>query len=243
MFGLVSKETLLQLQHRYETQVHALEQYFLQTHLRELANIIILDDPDRFLECYNESWEWEKKCALYSPQKILQESVTITKKFPEHGDFDLLATRHWVLYESSGFGYDLDDVCERYKDICRFLIIIKKIKKSYYAPMFSEKDLKAAERLIQEHKDKILRNKIDDAMTRYWLRKSDMTYEDREYKVTFLLDHAKRSFSPENEYGIHIKDKNEFAVFSRFTFDDNTEHKSYYMTDENFDSESQRRLK
>jgi hypothetical protein len=242
MFGLVSKNRFLQTIEQFERNFQELEDRFIRVLTREIANIIINEDPDRFLQCYREAKAWEESCRLFSSDRISQECRQITMKYPFHADLDLLGTNHWVPYKDSYQTYDIDDFCEHYLMLCKFLILIKKAKKTYYAPLFPDSEVTMMERVITEHKHSKAKALIDDAFKRA-IASGEKHYEDEDYEVVRLIGDPRRPQTPDIEYGFFIKKLGSYFIMSYFRHEDDHFSRIYSQTDAAFSKDSEKVLR
>jgi hypothetical protein len=93
---------------------------YLNTLRRELANHLVWQDPDRYLQLYQlihvETATFKDLQRSQAQARLLE----LSKKYPQYQDFDLLGTRDYVLYADTLAGQDTADIEQRYRDIITF---------------------------------------------------------------------------------------------------------------------------
>jgi hypothetical protein len=71
---------------------------YLNTLRRELANHLVWQDPDRYLQLYQlihaETATFEDLTTVAAQARLLE----LSKKYPQYQDFDLIGTRDYVIY-------------------------------------------------------------------------------------------------------------------------------------------------
>lgn len=217
---------------------------YLQTLRRELANLLIWRDPRRYLKLFQQlSTELEgiKFWRLEEVQKRLSE---LYEKYPNYNDFDVIGSREYVLYPDGVCTLSYDELEARYRDIVMFVelsITSDPIWKSAYwrGLVFSFTDenhqevTKHLSKYVESIEDTKLIFKIDQAMGDYYSRRDPQTGTlDNELYSVNPID----NLSPDNRYGIHIKNSNEFAIYSKFFYDDERTTCSHYRSDSNFEN-------
>ena len=206
---------------------------------REIANLIVLVDPDLMTHCYEKAWSFEREIAENAIRAQAEEAALIAK-FPMFSDFDLLGTRHFVPYSEARDTLSDDELGERYQEISRMLIFMRRRDefKSKY-PVHDEKEHKVLRDRMRAVKDRRFRERIEDTMGRfYWYRagleKGDPSsvgvrnFENDDLEIFHLPS------LPDNEYGIVFKKTGEFGVYGFHVFDDGKISYSYYRSDAQF---------
>jgi hypothetical protein len=214
------------------------ENRYIEVLRRELANAIVSDSPDKMVALYRKAWTFEQEMLNADAARVQAEFDVLTKRYPLYEDFDLLGTRHFVPYSDAVEGYEEDAVAERYLDISKFMIL-KNINAKSTRPIFSESEDTILRKTMTREIDHRFRAKIIDAMDKYnMVRGADknrqyesIDYEDRALSI-FPLQHF-----AELRWGILFKDTQEQAIYSVFYDDNSKAYKSYYRSDETFQTE------
>ena len=99
----------------------------LQTYRRELSNIMVRKNPERFYEIYNQ--------AVRSKVDIKNASATVNdatltslcQKYRTYSDFDILNPLEFYLYEDAltDSSLSLEDIEQTYLDIVKFQELMK----------------------------------------------------------------------------------------------------------------------
>ena len=205
---------------------------------REIANLIVDSDPNLMIRCYNKAWAFEREMAA-NQERATAEEAAIVGKFPTFPDFDLLGTRHFVPYGEARDMWSDDDLVERYHEISRMLIFMRR-RRDFGAdvPVHDAKEEEILHACMQREKDRRFRARIEDAMRRFYvyragLEKGDPSalgvnnYVDSEVEIFHLFN----SSLPDNEYAILFKKTDEFGVYSFHVIEDGKISYSYYRTD------------
>jgi hypothetical protein len=188
------------------------------------------------MRCYQKAWTFEREIAE-SPQRAVAEEAALVAKFPTVEEFDVIATRHFVPYQEAGDMLSDDDLVDRYQEISRMLVFMRRRQNSPgVGPVHYEREEKILHDCMRRYKDRKFRQRIEDAIWRFYayqagLMKGDPTtssvesYEDAEVKMIHLPS------LPDNEYGIAFKTTDEFGVYSFHVFDTGELSYSYYRSD------------
>lgn len=206
----------------------------MRTFRRELANWFFKTDPDRYHALYERARIVEAGILKADPTERRELLTRIATDIPFIADFDLVGTREYILYADSLGPWDY--VEERYLDIVRWQSLQKAGDPAwrFISNPTSEDDLKYLDRYTQRLKDTRFRKRLEETMRLYWFaRGGDITREvDNDFFSVRYVHHI-----VENRYGIHLKDTNEFGLFS--TFDDGDfHHESYYRSNADFSEET-----
>ncbi len=213
---------------------------FLQTLRRELANILIWRDPQRYLQLYRQLHSEVASLGSWRPEEVRKRLAELCRKFPNYSDFDAIATREYVLYPDGVSWNDDAELETRYRDIVIFVALSvigdptwNEAASRGFVHKFSDEELEHLSKYVQRIGDTKLRLRIDKAVEAYYSRRDEQTG---------LLDNDFYSVQPlhhfaENRYGIQIKRTGEFAIYSFFVFDDGRTSYSYYRSDPTFQQE------
>ena len=71
---------------------------FLQTLRRELANILIWRNPQRYLQLYRHLNSEVSSLKSWRPEEVRKRLADLSSKYPLYEDFDTIGTREYVLY-------------------------------------------------------------------------------------------------------------------------------------------------
>lgn len=206
---------------------------YLKILQREMANVLIRKDPQRFLETYKKAHEEFDSIKSSDPQVLKAKLLLLTEKYQQYEDFDLIGTRDYVLYADALSGHPLDEIEGRYSDILMFQALQSELEKDW--PSFantSEKEVEHLKEYVRNVIDTQFKQKLKNAISEFYSlrqKQPDLhSLDTTEFFIKYVHDFA------ENRYGIHLKSSNEFGLYSFFVFDDGKIHESYYRSDENF---------
>ena len=213
---------------------------FLQTLRRELANILIWRDPQRYLQLYRQLHADIASLGSWRPEEVGRQLTDLCKKYPNYSDFDVISSREYVLYADS-VSWNSDAELEgQYRDIVTFMALSAIVDPSWreaesrgFVHSLSGDELSHLSKYVQRIEDTKLRLRIDRAVEAYYARRDEQaTALDNEFYSVRPLHHF-----AEIRYGIHFKRTNEFAIYSFFIFDDGRASYSYYRSDPSFEEE------
>ena len=94
---------------------------------RELANQMMMRDPDRYLQLYAKLHDEMSSLDQATKTELRGRFAQLTRKYKFFSDFDLLGTRDYILYREAGNWEQFEDFAERYADICSFQAITMKL--------------------------------------------------------------------------------------------------------------------
>ena len=215
---------------------------YLFTLRRELANILIWRDPQRYVKLYQELCSEFKSFKSWRLEEINKSLSELSKKYEFYNDFDIIGTKEYVLYSDHWHNYE--ELEARYRDITTFVALSLIASKSWidaqYQIDFPFTDEYVPDKLehLLEYVDRIedtkLIMRIDQAMDAYYsMRDNESGMLDNDF---FTVKMHYRS-SPDLCYALHIKRTNEFAIFSRFIHDDGHTTDNYFRSDSTFEKE------
>jgi hypothetical protein len=213
---------------------------FLQTLRRELANILVWRNPQRYLSLYRQLHVEAKSLASWRVEEVRTRISELCKKYPNYSDFDAVATREYVLYPDGVSMLDDAEIEERYRDLILFValsVLADESWKDAAAKMFvhttSDKELAHLTEYVHRIEDTKLKLRIEQAMDHNaWARRDDARNLDNDFYAIIDLPHF-----AENRYGVHLKRTNEFGIYSFFVFDDGRISYSFYRSDPTFQQE------
>jgi hypothetical protein len=206
---------------------------------REIANLIVIVDPDLITRCYDKAWSFERESAE-NPVRAQAEEAALVAKVPMFSDFDLIGTRHFVPYDVARDRISDDELVERYLEISRMLVFMRcgdEVKPEY--SVHDEKERKVLEHQMQAKKDRQFRKRIEDAIIRFnayrtRLEKGDPSslgvtnFEDPEVEVIRLPS------LPDIQYGIAFKKTGEHGAYEFYVHDDGKITRSYFRSNASF---------
>jgi hypothetical protein len=216
---------------------------YLQTLRRELANILIWRDPGGYLELYKTLHTETKSFASWRPDAIKARLAELYSKYPNYSDFDLIATREFVLYpRDNASSLETSDIQDRYKDIIQFetlsLIGVEgwKAAGNFVVHITDDKELAYLHEYVLKVRDTQFKIRLAQAVDFATLISANSESASCELDNDFYLVRRLPSLA-DVRYGIHIKSTNEFGIYSFFVFDDGRIHNSYYRSDPLFQLE------
>lgn len=222
----------------------------LNTYRREIANVLVWSDPDRYLEFYRTL---HAEISTYNEWKIdaLQaKHDELAKRFPQYEDFDAFGTRLHVLYADTWGGWS-DDLAARFADITRFQALACatywKDTATWFGGPTSDSDIDhLSSRYIEMIKDTKFALRLERAVDDYrvWCEGKggyplhwDSPIEERTFDNYSFMVRPIESFG-ENRYGVHFKDTNEYGIYGSYVFEDKPRvMHSYYRSDAAFQNE------
>jgi hypothetical protein len=213
---------------------------YLFTLRRELANILIWRDSNRYVKLYQGLCLEFKSIESWRIEEINKRVLELSGKYPNYIDFDIIGSKEYVLYSDNWHNYE--ELEDRYRDIATFIALSLIGNSSWidarYQIDFAFTDEFVPNKLehLLEYVDRIedtkLIMRIVQAMEAYYsMQKSSLL--DNDY---FAVQPIYRS-TPDHLYSIHLKRTNEFAIYSVFVFDSGDTSKSYYRSDSTFENE------
>jgi hypothetical protein len=213
---------------------------YLQTHRRELANILIWRDPQRYLQLYRHLQSEMVEYHSWRPEEVRSRLTELSKTYPNYSDFDAIGTREYVLYSDAVLWIDKAELEQRYRDIVTFVTLSVISSPAWseaatrgFVHKLSKDELAHLADYVQRIEDTKLQLRIHDAVDAYYAwRDEQSNLMDNDHYSIRPLDHFAA-----NRLGIHFKRTGEFAIYSYFTFDEGRSSRSYYRSDPTFQQE------
>jgi hypothetical protein len=216
---------------------------YLFTLRRELANILIWRDPQRYVKLYQELCSEFKSFKSWRLEEINKRLSELTKEYPFYKDLDTIGSKEYVLYPDAVSWNSYEELESNYRDIATFVALSLISNTSWqdarfqidfnftdeYVPDKLEHLLEYVERI----EDTKLVMRIEQAMDAY-RAKNESGLLDNE----FLAVQPMLSPTPDNRFSIHIKRTNEFAIYSVFYYDEGGSREEYYRSDSSFEKET-----
>ena len=178
----------------------------------------------------------------WKPEALQQKYDEISKKYPQYSSFDVLGVRRYVLYPEACAAFEDGELAEHFSDITRFVAILNATDEHWKTfKATDEKELKHLHEYVNV-KDTKLKLRLQRAIQDHSLWRSAgqdrlEVFENRSYSVRYVHHFA------ENRYGVHLKDTNEYGLYSFFVHDDPKPNGdvhisySYYRSDPSFEKE------
>ena len=240
-FKLIAKAAQPEIKEMEKTRAIDRANY-LFTLRRELANILIWRDSQRYVKLYQDLCTELNSFKSWRLEEINKRLAELSKKYPYYNDFDIIGKREYVLYSDNWHNYE--ELESGYRDIATFIALSLVTNTSWkdaeyqfdfpftneYVPNKLEHLLEYVERI----EDTKLIMRIDQAMDAYYtMRDKETGILDNDF---FAVKMHYRS-SPDLCYSLHIKRTNEFAIFSTFIHDDGHSTDVYFRSDSTFEKE------
>lgn len=216
---------------------------YLFTLRRELANILIWQDPQRYIKLYQELCSEFNSFKSWRLEAINKRLSELQKEYPFYNDFDIIESKEYILYSDNWQNYN--ELEARYRDIATYVALSLASNTSWqdakYQIDFNFTDEHIPNKLehLLEYVDRIedtkLIMRIDHAMDAYHTmhNKESGFLDNDSFTVRPII-----SLAPDNRYSVHIKRTNEFAIYSIFYYDEGGTSKNYYRSDSTFEKEN-----
>ncbi|MBY5660918.1 hypothetical protein [Rhizobium leguminosarum] len=217
----------------------------LQMHRREIANILIGIDPELMSRSYDRGWQYQRELLASPPERIEADMASLAHKFPNYLDFDIFGTRHFVPYSETLRSTSQIDIIDRYLDVSKWLLLLSlRNGKKPHRMLFDEEDFKVLERCMRSVRDGRLKRRIEAAMDAYYLfdrtlssygteaAKNDrQSFEQGDRSVHRLYT----QYSPEIEYGVSLREPEEYGVYSSYVHDNGKITHTYSRSEATFE--------
>jgi hypothetical protein len=234
---LSSKVAVPVLKDRDRTQAIDRANY-LRVLQRELANILIWRDPQRYISLFKKLTLDCKQLESWRSEEIKKRLAELSEKYPFYENFDVIELREYVLY-ADGIWQSYDELENAYIDIVMFEALSVEGDPTWKDAVtrgsirkFSSQDTKHLSKYVQMIEDTKFRLRIDQAMKRYYSGSDAMILDNDFYSVKMNLN----NHSPATEYLIHLKATNEFAIYELFTYDSGKTTNTFYRSDSTFET-------
>lgn len=215
----------------------------LNTWRREIANILVWRDPDRYLNLYRTLHTETSAYKSWKSAALQAKFDELCKKHPNYEDFDAFRTRLHVLYPDARSWQSDEELEAKFSDITRFQAILctKDHKWRLFAAV-SESDIQHLSEYVLKIRDTKFRLRLERAISDYYVWRAGKETEtmDAEAEMMDVYEYGGTTVRhvhhfAENRYGIHFKDTNEFGLYTFFVFDDGRISHSYYRSDQTFE--------
>lgn len=210
---------------------------YLETLQRELANVILSANLEAFEVAFYFMRDWEHEIGKSGRDRRLGEYKLLLEKFPRLEDFDLIGTKHFILYDDRP-SWRVDQLVERYKEVSKFLIVDENRLPYPKAARYNEREIEIFGKAIKIYRDLRLKEAIEIGMRRYYLWRKDRdadgnVYEDNEYGVVLLSELKARGFTPGLEWGVFCKKLKEYGLYTHFGHDGEDDYR-YFRSNSTF---------
>ena len=239
-FKLIAKAAQPEIKEMQKNQAIDRASY-LFTLRRELANILIWRDSQRYVKLYQDLCTELNSLKSWRLEEINKRLAELSKKYPYYNDFDIIGKKEYVLYSDNWHKYE--ELEEGYRDIATFIALSLVTNTSWidaryqidfpFTDEFVPKKLEHLLEYVERIEDTKLIMRIDKAMDAYYtMRDNETGVLDNDFFAVKMLYRSR----PDNLYGIHIKRTNEFAIFSIFEHEGRTSE-SRFRSDSTFEKE------
>ncbi len=213
---------------------------YLFTLRRELANLLIWRDSQRYVKLYQELCLEFKSFKSWRLDEINKRLSELSKEYEFYNDFDIIGSKEYVLYSDNWHNYE--ELEARYRDIATFVALSLVANASWIDARYQidfdfTKELEPDERNhLLEYGDRIedtkLIMRIGQAMDAFRTMNESGLLENDFFTIRPL-----RSPTPDIRYSIHIKRTDEFAIYSVFYYDEGGSREEYYRSDSTFEKD------
>ncbi len=242
-FKLIAKAAQPEIKEMQKNQAIDRASY-LFTLRRELANILIWRDPQRYVKLYKELCSEFNSFKSWRLEEINKRLSELSKEYPFYADFDTIGSKEYVLYPDAVSWNSYEKLEANYRDLATFVALSLQSNASWQDAKYQIDFNFTAEHVpdklehlleyVERIEDTKLIMRIDQAMDAYYsMRDKETGVLDNDF---FALKMLYRS-SPDLCYSLHIKRTNEFAIYTVFHFDEGGTSKSYYRSDSTFEKE------
>lgn len=215
---------------------------YLFTLRRELANILIWRDSQRYVKLYQELCSEFNSFKSWRLEEINKRLSELTKEYPFYKDFDTIGSKEYVLYPDAVSWNSYEKLESNYRDIATFVALSLISNTSWQDARF-QIDFNFTDEYVTDKLEHLLEyvERIED--TKLIMRIEQAMDAYRAMNESGLLDNdffaVKMHYrsSPDLCYSLHIKRTKEFAIFSTFIHDDGHSTDVYYRSDSTFQKE------
>ena len=240
-FKLIAKAAQPEIKEMQKNQAIDRASY-LFTLRRELANILIWRDPQRYVKLYKELCSEFNSFKSWRLEEINKRLSELSKEYPFYADFDTIGSKEYVLYPDAVSWNSYEKLEANYRDLATFVALSLQSNASWQDAKYQIDFNFTAEHVpdkldhlleyVERIEDTKLIVRIDQAMDAYRnMNESGLLEND------FLTVRPLRSPTPDSRYSIHIKRTDEFAIYSVFFYDEGGKHQEYYRSDSTFEKE------
>jgi hypothetical protein len=222
----------------------------LNTWRREIANVLVWSDPDRYLDFYRTLHTEVSTYKDWTLDALQAKHDALVKQYPQYSDFDGFGTLPHVLYTDTRGGGWSDDLASRFTDITRFQALAFATYWKTEAPWFggatSDRELDHLTKYVARIKETKFALRLERAVDDYrmWCEGKggyplhwDSPIEERTLDDYGIMVRPIESYG-ETRYGVHFKDTNEYGIYGSYVFEDQPRvMRSYYRANAAFQNE------
>ena len=242
-FKLIAKAAQPEIKEMQKNQAIDRASY-LFTLRRELANILIWRDPQRYVKLYKELCSEFNSFKSWRLEEINKRLSELSKKYPFYADFDTIGKKEYVLYPDAVSWNSYEELESNYRDLATFVALSLQSNASWQDAKYQIDFNFTAEHVpdklehlleyVERIEDTKLIMRIDQAMDAYYtMRDKETGMLDNDFFAVKMIYRSR----PDNLYGINIKRTNEFAIYSVFHYDGGGTSTSHYRSDSTFEEE------
>ena len=215
------------------------ETRYLDALRREIANMLVTSDPERFDKLYRKAAAYESEMAEADLQRVEAEEAALLAKFRRYPDFEVLGSYHMQPYADARWHLSDDALADRYLEVCRMLMFLRRRDRvDAGKPLFDQRERDAQSKFRRRALDTRLKHGIEEAMLLFNAYRRGLgasgsepgseafSYEDGRFRV-FV---APRVLYHDMEWAVVIKATGEVGICSHLVTDD-TRHVTYYRSD------------
>lgn len=209
----------------------------LDTWRREIANILVWENPDRYLDLYRTLHGEVSAYSGMKPEVLRAKLGEMCAKYPRFEDFDAMSTRTHVLYPEAREIMSSEDLAEKFSEITRFLAMQRATNSNWqFVKATSDDDLDHLVKYVSKIKDTKFRLRLERAISDYYVWCADSDRDGDVFEYGHVVVQPVSHFA-ETRYGIYLKDTNEFGLYGLFHANDERIFHSFYRSDNSFREE------
>jgi hypothetical protein len=126
----------------------------LFTFRRELANYMVRNEPDRYLQLYREARRADIGIHNASKQSREAQLAELTAKYPTYDDFDLISAREHVLYAATMTMHSREEIEDHFLNMVKFQALQHALNEHWQRfPATTDKNLEHLETYVRKIKD------------------------------------------------------------------------------------------
>ncbi len=153
---------------RLTRHIDEAEARYLETLRREIANLLIDTDPETFDRAWRKAAAYETEMAAARADRVEADETALVAKYRSFEDFEIVGLIHCVPYRECTKLLSNDELADRYLDICRMLMLLRRRAEFKPCnPLFDDRERAAWERFRREAHDRRLRRRVDEALLSY----------------------------------------------------------------------------
>lgn len=208
---------------------------------REIANILIWRNPQRYLDIYRQIHSEVYSLKMWKLEEVSNRLAALSIKYPHYTDFDAVGTREYVLYADGLCMLDYGEIEQRYIDLVMFVACSSLVDPAWkdaadrrLVHTTSDNELAHLTEYVKRIEDTRLLLRIERAIEDNYLALSisGKNLDNNVYSIINLPDYAA------SKYAIHLKRTEEFCIYVVFTYGDGRRTERYFRSDATFTQEN-----